>query len=342
MQNRKALIGVAAAAASFLAVGQSAHAVLQPASGPGTGTAQIAHQLSGKGANSAVPIFQAPANYTPTAGIGGSGGGMQSVGGNFGSLGGLIAQNQNSYGLIANVPLTQTTPAGALGAGWNGATSTVIGFAGNGRAGIAVTNSAVSNTGPGTDSANTTGASADYINVGAPLLNVRYAQFISHTASVDGVGGFAQAAVRSRIQIDPNGLVGGAFGTLGGVTTIQPTDLLMGFDGVGVGNADFLSGTDPGRNLFNAVGNNLTFAGVSSTGLFNIPAGASIRISGALTLIGDPASLEVFDLPFDFYPPDATLGMGDSQNSDKFVPEPTCLAALGFAAVMFGRRRRMS
>jgi hypothetical protein len=67
-----------------------AQAVLVPASGPGTGTGQIAHQLANKGGPSAVPIFQAPANYVPNPTIGGSGGGMQSPGGGFRTLGGLM------------------------------------------------------------------------------------------------------------------------------------------------------------------------------------------------------------------------------------------------------------
>lgn len=330
----------AAAAASVLAFGQGESlAVLQPAAGPGTGTAQIAHELGGKGAPSAVPIFQVPADYVPTATIGGAGGGMQSPGGNFRTLGALTAQNDNPYGLVANVPVTQTTGPGVLGAGWNGGTTTVVGVAGNGRAGIAVTNSAVSNIGAGTMSANSVGASTDYLNVGAPILNVRYAHFISHLATVDGAGGFATAAVRSRIQIDPNGLVGPAFGTLGGVQTFQPSDLLMGFDGVGVGNADFLNGTDPGLNLFNAVGNQLTFAGIATTGLFNIPLGASVRISGALTLIGDPADIQMLELPL-LMPPDAVLGMGGSEDADTVVPEPAGLALIGLAGLAIARRRK--
>jgi hypothetical protein len=298
--------------------------------------------LGGKGAPSAVPVFQVPADYVPTLTIGGAGGGMQSPGGGFNLLGGLIGQNQNPFGLVANVPVTQTTVAGALGAGWNGATTTVVGVAGLGRAGIAVTNSTVSNVGVATTSANTVGASADYVNVGAAIFNVKYAQFLSHFATVDGLGGFATAAVRSRIQIDPNGLTGAAFGTLGGVVTIQPTDLLMGFDGVGVGNVDFFSGADAGLSFFNPVANQVTFGGIATTGLFNIPLGASVRISGALTLIGDPASIESIDLPL-LLPDDSILGMGFSNNADVMVPEPSGLAILigiSVGSMLLTRRRR--
>ena len=116
---------------------------------------------------------------------------------------------------------------------------------------------------------------------------------------------------------------GGSMGVEGSVVfgDAIELDLLMGFDGVGVGNADFFSGSDAGRSFFNPVGNTLTFGGVATTGLFNIPAGASVRISGAMTLIGDPASIEIIDFPVELFPPDVTVGMGESSNVDKFVPE---------------------
>lgn len=331
---------------SVLALAASASmasAFLVPASGPGTGTAQVAHQLIAKGANSANVVFQNPAFYSPTPTIGGSGGGLQSPGANYPAFGNLIGNRQVPLGIAANVPYTVTTPAGFFGADWGGATATLIGVAGNGRAGIAVTNSAVSNIGVNTLSVNTVGVSADYLNIGGPLFGVKFAQFLSHRATLVG-GGFAAAAVRSQILIDPFGNVGGAFGINGGVTTINVNDLIMGFDGAG-GNADFLNGTDPGLNVFNVVGNTVTFAGVSTSPAFNVPVGASLRLQGALTLIGDPATIEPigFDslIPLDdLVRDDVPLGIGFSTNADAVLPEPAMLSGLAPAALVLARRRR--
>lgn len=318
-----------------LGVAATLQAVLVPAVGPGTGVGRIEHAIFNTVAGGMPAVFDG--HFNPVIADGGD---MSAPGFNFPAIAGapLFENDTGAIGLIANVPVTWTTPA-HLPTGFGGATTTMVGVGGGGRAGIATTNFNLFDNAPlGRASTNTFAGSVDYINIGGPIIG-RYAHFLSASA-VSPVGGYVAAGVKSVIEVDPAGGVGLAFNP---VFFWEPLPIIMAFDGVAVGNPnDFIQAQ---FFRFNAVGQALTFSGISTTPILTIPAGASVRIRGTVTLIADPdGSMEFEDLPPDLVAEAGAIdfGMGGSGDALNYIPEPTALAPILLGALMLGRRQRQT
>ena len=302
-----------------------AQAVLVPAAGPGTGQVLIVHGNYGNlGASGAL----APAVYNVD-------GQMLTAGLGYPVLGGLNASRFLNTPIVANVPVFLNTVAGQVPA-INSARTTMVGVGGFGRAGL-IAPTYTLNTGfvPGTIAANTFGGSVDYINAGGALFGANIGHFISGNLRVGGVGDFFAVGVRSKIEIG----IGVGLGFIP-TFTFFPTPIVIGYDGAGA-LPDFVAG---GNTLLVPTGANTAFAAASSFGVFNVAAGATVRITGTVTLMGDPASFDFAPLPLDLlgeFPVDNLYGTGAASNAGDILPTPSAAALLSLGGLLAVRRRRV-
>ena len=96
--------------------------------------------------------------------------------------------------------------------------------------------------------------------------------------------------------------------------------------------------------LFLVDADTLLYGGVSLTNPFFIPAGATVRLRGTVTLIADPnVTLEIMPLPENLPRPD--LGFGASTDALQIfgIPEPSgvVLVACGLTGLVVFRRKRL-
>jgi len=317
---------------TVLAECTSLNAALIPAVGPGTGVGRIEHSVFGLGAGGPGAVFDG--FFDPTIADGGD---MVAPGFNYPTIvGAPVFQNDTGgVGLTANVPIALATGPNAA-AGFGGATTQMVGVGGGGSAGLAATNfSLADNNADGFASLNLFGGSVDYVNVGAPIVGGRFGHFLSATG-VAPVGGFIAAGVKSIVEIDFSG--GTGLGFLSDAFW-EPLPIIVAFDGVGIGRADFIQ-ADPGLSNFAALGQTLSFSAAAVSVPLNIPVGASIRIRSTVSLFADPgASLDISDIPVDFGN-SFDFGVGASSNANQFIPEPASLAFLLTGALAIGIRRR--
>jgi len=311
-------------AAGLLVAAGSAQAILIPAVGPGTGQALIVHGGYGNlGPSGAL----APAVFN-------NDGQMLTAGLGYPVLGGLGGPFRFlSTPLVANVPVGLATFPGQV-PGIATASTSMVGVAGFGRAGLAATNYTLNaNSAGGIIGANTFGGSVDNVNVGAPLAGV-VGHFISGRINLGGApGDFFAVGVRSRIDI--------GFGVgLGFVPTATffPTPIVIGFDGAGA-LPDFIAGDFAGAQV---LGPNSLRAAAASFGTFAIAAGATMRFTGTVTLMGDPASFDfdLMDLNLLNVPLDNFYGMGASSDATSILPTPGAAALLAVSGLFAARRRR--
>lgn len=338
LKSRVASWGLVVGVGLFIAAPQ-ASAVLIPAVGPGTGIGRIEHANGALFGGGALPLFDGTNYYfDPSLGVE-SGGAMSAPGGFFPSLGAIPWPaaphvDTGGFGMTANVPYSLITGPGINGFG--GASTTMVGVGGSGRAGVAATNLTLLDVGDGTrSSTNTFAASVQYVNVGAPLIGARYGHWLSAIGVVP-VPGYVAASVRSVLEVNYTGATGYAFTA---DDAYDPGDIIMAFDGTG-GLADILIAD------FSAVANpdaaTIEFSALSLTPAFNIPVGASIRIRGTVTLIADPdATIGLIDFPLDLGNDPFNLGFGGSSNATtEMLPEPASLSLLLLGATALLRRRR--
>ena len=304
----------------WLVLPGTAQAGFIPASGPGTGAAGIEHAVYALGPGGALPVF-AP----PFLGLGQ--GQMQQPGGGYPRLvqPPVFQVDTGVFPILANVPYSLVTPP-VPPAGFGGASTTLIGVGFGGRAGLAATNYTVFDAAVnGFASTNTFGAQGDYVNVG-PGFVATFGHFLSGFVFA-APGGYVAAGVATGFDIDFQGGVGLFFTP---DLTLAPQNIVMAFDGVGVGrveilDADFLVGL--------VVNQELTFGAVSLTAPVFIPAGASVRMRSTVTLVADPGSFfDVLDFPEELLPHLPDLGLGVARNADGLlsaVPEPGAAALCG-------------
>jgi hypothetical protein len=318
---------------SFLAIGLlwcsqvgDAHAVLVPATGVAAGVGRIEHGVFNYAGVNAAAAFNG--FFNPIIADGGA---MSTPG--FGYPGVVGAPtfevDTGGVGLIANVPIFLNTAPNAP-SGFGGATTQLVGVAGGGRAGVAATNYTLSDNhvnGSGLASTNTFAASVVYNNVGG-AINPRFAQFFAAGVNLTP-GGFGMVGVKSVFEV-------GDYNALTGAFTVdsfwEPLPILLAFDGTGP-RADMIQGQ---FFSFGGVGNSLTFGAVSTTPPLAVAVGKSVRIRGTISLVADPASIEMIDLPLDMLPnlDGIDLVAGASMNSGSIVPEPGSVLLLALGAGM--------
>jgi hypothetical protein len=307
---------------------RSASAVLVPAGGTDAGIARIEHGVFGYAGASNPALFNG--HFHPEFALGGN---MFTPGFGFPVVGGgpVFEVDTGKQGLLPNVPIfLNTAPHGPSGFG--GATSRLVGVGGGGRAGVAVTNYSLSDNnlnGSGLASTNTFAASVVYTNAG-PAFNARFAHFLATSVNL-APGGLGMAGVKSIFEV-------GDYFPLTGVFNVdafwEPAPILLAFDGLGI-RADMVQG-----EFFNILpsGNSALFSAVSTTQPLFIGVNKSVRIRGAISLIADPASIDIIDLPLDMqaHLDGIDLGMGGSQNAEALVPEPSSIVMLGLGALTLG------
>ncbi|MGQ0627956.1 MAG: hypothetical protein ACT4PL_07630 [Phycisphaerales bacterium] len=305
------------------ALAPRAHAILVPAAGPGTGSALIVHgSYNNLGASAPLaPAVFANDGQMLTAGLGYPVIGAVNPGFRF-----------LNTPLVANVPVGLNTFPGQV-PGIVSASTTLVGVAGFGRAGLAATNYTLNtNFVPGRIGANTFGGQVDYVNVGGPLL-ANFGHFISGNLGVGGLGDFTAVGVRSRIDIGFG--VGNAFVS---TFTFFPTPIVIGYDGAGP-RGDFVAADFGAVTILGP--NNARVAAASIAPLL-VGNGATVRFTGTVTIVGDPSSFDFapMDMSFLDVPMDNFYGYGGSSDALTILPTPSAAGLLGLFGLSMGRRRR--
>jgi hypothetical protein len=344
-----------------------AFGVLTPAGGAGSGVGFMEHAYGPVG-GMVVP-GPAPANfngfYAPNAfplgdpTLPGTSGGMQAPGFNFPAFPAVpwpaVGENDTgNFGMVANTVYPLATAPTAIGPGFGGATTSMVGVGGGGRAGVAANFTLGDITAldaPVLVSTNTFGAMVVYDSVGG--TNAQFGHWLAANAVVPPDGsGFVLAGVKSIFEIGFHNPATGVF-TLPaapGIWVWEPLPVLFTFDGDGVGLVDAIQ-----ADFFavNALAGSASFGALSITPPAVIPAGMSVRMRGTITLVADPADIQM--LPLDLFPSVASqigpdfLGMGASTDAALHlnnVPEAGAAVLVGAvslvsAGVGWAYRRRL-
>ncbi|HMP08220.1 MAG TPA: PEP-CTERM sorting domain-containing protein [Lacipirellulaceae bacterium] len=329
-----------------------ASAVLVPAGGAGSGVGWMEHAFGPVGGMTAPGGALADFHgfYSPhlpwgdPAGLGTSGG-MRAPGFNYPEFpvvpwAAVFENDTGNFPMVANVVYNLATPPNITG--FNGATTSMVGVGGGGRAGVAA-GFALSDASPKGGliqaSTSTFAASVVYNSIGGTTS--RFGHFLASNVSVP-VGGFAAAGVKSIFEIGDHNPVTGAFFV---DSFWEPLPILVGFDGAGGPLVDIIQ-----AQFFNSAmaGQAGTFAALSTTPLAFIPHGKSIRMRSTVTLVADPdATMEMIPLSsfFDVFAEldGPFLGFGASSDAaDLLVPEPAAgvLLLVGGCALAVRRKRR--
>ncbi|MBC8139473.1 MAG: hypothetical protein H8F28_26645 [Fibrella sp.] len=238
------------------------------------------------------------------------------------------------------------TPGGIM-PGFGQGTTQIRAVNTNRAIGVAVSNLSLVDASPaGFASTNTFGGDGLWQNISGQNINFVGGNFMALSANLNKpLGSFVAVGVRSVFELYNGG------GFL--VNTFTPLPIVFAFDGFNpLSRADFIQA---GLFQVQATGpNSVRFAATSLLN-FAVPAGHSLRIRGAATLIADPgADMELEAMPSNFTLPDA--GSGASTDAEEafatgtgtgpvIVPEAGTLpllvtggAALLLATVVIHRR----
>jgi hypothetical protein len=296
----------------------------------GSATGQITLASYNTKAGGALPFFNVD-------------GQMLQAGGFYPSLNGI---NTNASTLIGALPLT--TASGVFG-NYGGGAANLFAVSGA-RAALVSTNYRVSdfNVANGIASATTLGGTAQWVNASPLNLTRLGGGFGSVSVNLGGkAGGFAEFGIDCLIQVGAG--VGAAFVPAASYQSF----IAYGYSG-GAPTFSLVPATAGGvsgfRSVFNPVTKRSSFAAAALDPIA-IPSGATVQVTGTLTLFGDPA-----DISFDFFPVDGSIplpeiGGGGSSNALQVLaggaPEPGTFGlmlcgALGLAALLLYRRRHMS
>lgn len=326
-------------ATAALTIPQISWAILVPAGGAGSGVGWMEHAfgpvggLVPGGAAADFNGFYSPnLPFGDPAGLGTSGG-LRAPGFFYPEFAtipwpAVFESDSGNFPMVANTVYNWITPANISGFG--GATTSMVGVGGGGKAGVAA-NFSLSDASPKDAlqaSTNTFAASVVYNSVGGTFS--RFGHFLASDVAVP-LGGYAAAGVKSIFEIGIHDPFTGAFAM---ESFWEPLPILVGFDGAGGPLVDVIQ-----AQFFNSAiaGQTGTFSAVSTTPLAFIPHGRSVRMRSTVTLIADPdATFTMIDLPLDMqaHLGGPLLGFGASTNADQMlVPEPTTLALLTLSLV---------
>jgi hypothetical protein len=209
--------------------------------------------------------------------------------------------------LAANVPFSWVTgPGGFVPAGMTSAATSLMGVAGNGRAGVALIKDFVHDAPPGGNgiaSVSTCGASVDYKNNGVAVVGMRGGHAIAGTLTVPFNLGYVAVAVNTVYEYDPNGFTGPGFGHVGGnpanpiaagTQWWQPLPIIAVFSGTASLLAPGIQGDLFTTQFPNAL--TMKFAAASFVPFaMTINPFASLRIRTTVTIIDDAGGSFVED-----------------------------------------------
>lgn len=254
---------------------------------------------------------------------------------------------------VQPLPLNPTflflnTPGGIM-PGFGGATTQIRAVNSPRAIGVAVSNLSLTDNSPaGFASTNTFGGDGLWQNISGQNINFIGGNFMALSVNLNKpLGSFAAVGVRSVFELyNPANVL---------VNTFTPLPIVFAFDGFNpASRADFIQAGQFQVQALSPIA--VRFAATSLLN-FAVPAGHSLRIRGAATLIADPgADMELEAMPSNFTLPDA--GSGVSTDAEEafatgvgsgpvVVPEAGTLPLLlvGGAALLFAGtvvRRRVS
>lgn len=342
-------VAVLAAALFGCFTSSTVFAILTPAGGAGSGVGWMEHAFGPVGGLTAPGGAAAEFHgyYHPNlpwgdpAGLGTSGG-MRAPGFNYPEFpaipwAAVFESDTGNFPMVANTVYNLATPPNLTG--FNGATTSMVGVGGGGKAGVAA-NFSLSDASPKDAfqaSTNTFAASVVYNSIGGTVIELGH--FLASDVSVP-LGGYAAAGVKSIFEIGDHNPATGAFAV---DAWWEPLPILVVFDGALGPGADLIQAEFFTSAIAGQAG---TFAAVSTTPVAFIPHGKSLRMRSTVTLVADPdATLTMIDLPLDLqgHLGGPFLGFGASSNArDLLVPEPTSigLIVIGWASLLGMARKR--
>jgi hypothetical protein len=267
---------------------------------------------------------------------------MLQAGGLFPALNGI---NNNAVNVVGPLPLAAAS--GAVG-NYGGGAANLFAL-GGGQAALVSTNYRVSdfNVANGIASGTTLGGTAQWRNLTGFNLTRFGGGFGAVSVNLGGKAGapFAEFGIDCLIQVG-NG-VGAGFVPVNSFQSF----IAYGFDGVDAPAITVAPATGAGifkfASVFNPVTRTSTFAAAAMDPI-TILKGQTVKITGTLTIFGDPASIDFAPYPLDGSLPIPDLGPGFSTNAALVAgaPEPGSLGllivgAFGLCAVFLYRTRRV-
>jgi len=265
---------------------------------------------------------------------------MLQAGGLFPRLNGI---NTNAVNVVGALPLAAAS--GAVGS-YGGGAANLFALAG-GQAALVSTNYRVSdfNVANGIASATTLGGTAQWRNLTGFNLTRFGGCFGAVGINLGGKAGapFAEFGIDCLIE------VGNGFGAGFVPVNSFQSFIAYGYNGVNAPTFSVLPNGPNGRfgfsSVFNGINHTASFAAASMDPI-TILAGQTVRVTGTLTIFGDPADVTFDPFPLDGSIPIPDLGPGASSNAALVAgaPEPGTLGllicgALGLCAVFLYRAR---